>query len=206
MDINKIISDGFYLNEKKNDSDFAFLSLNIALKAYATTYKSFLDDDKGVFHFLKTKLDVEETEYPYEYVINASETIIHLHHFFELLIKAVLRNEHTLLDKNAFENELVLAKLLKNVEFLEDDLDNIPTIEFSKALRRLFVLIDNNFIDIKFHFLKDYKLFFEALNKLRNRLLHRGVFILNYHALDRLMIDFAVPLIHLISRKSYFLI
>jgi hypothetical protein len=94
MDINQIEEDGFELKNHKDDlSDFAYFSLNIALKSYSATYKSFLKEEHGVIKFLEDKKGKEHREYPHDYVSNASETIIHLHHFFELIIKEALRSD-----------------------------------------------------------------------------------------------------------------
>jgi hypothetical protein len=111
MDIAKIKKDGFFLKDHKDNlSDFAYLSLHIALKSYASTCKSFQNDQDGIIKFLATPTKNESRSYPHDYIINSSETIIHLHHFFELIIKEVLRSEHELLATNANDKVVIYAK------------------------------------------------------------------------------------------------
>ena len=129
MDINKIKSDGFELKDHNDNlSDFAYLSLNIALKSYSATYQSFLKEEDGVISFLNTQK--ENRNYPHDYVLNASETIIHLHHFFELIIKEALRS-----DPNLVPNK-------KQLNYMN----------FEKAMKELYKFIDNGSIEVQFHF------------------------------------------------------
>jgi hypothetical protein len=201
-------TEGFYLRNRLNDkiSDFAFISLEVALKAYASTYKSFVDSTEGFELILNAKntSDLKDKSYPHSYIRNFSETIIHLHHFFELIIKESLRSAHDLLATDAPDDPIILYKLLTNQPLTDEKEQSGKSIEFSVALKRVCALIKGNKLSVEYHFISDYRIFLERLNGLRNRLLHRGTFVLRYEELDLLMINYALPLINeLLLRKPF---
>jgi hypothetical protein len=209
MDIKKIKAEGFVSKNHRGEvSDFAYLSLEIAFKAYSATYKSIIEKDDTFEKLLNDKLGNEDKDklYTHEYTINCTETIIHLQHFFELMIKDSLRSEHELLATDAQEKPTLLYKLIKSKELTIEEYQHQKTVEFEKALRRLCSLIDNGLIDTQYHFINEYKEFLSELNGLRNRLLHRGIFVLRYEALDWLMIKFAVPLINELTERNAFVL
>ena len=105
-------------------------------------------------------------------------------HFTELFIKEALRKEHPLLANEASSKPVILYKLLKREPIEPSELEGINTIEFSDAFKRFIMLLDEGKIkDKKLRFVKNYKEPLERLNYLRNRMWHRGTFVLRYPAL-----------------------
>lgn len=195
-DINKIVKEGFYLNSQSQRlSGLAMLSLKIALKSYFSTYqnmKYFLHifDSSGVSE------EVINESHSKEYCEQSSEAIIHFHHFFELVCKEILRSENPLLAVDASNKHEIFDKLLKGERVTEKDQEGLKSIEFSLTIERLCELIKKrNMGSGSLDFFVNSKSFLKELNFLRNRLLHRGVYILNYTAFDNLVGKFILPLV-----------
>jgi hypothetical protein len=198
MDIKKIVSNGFSLNDlEKTISSFAFISLGTALKSYFSTYKSSK-------HFLRTDISSdfdsqieEDWQYGAEYIENYSETIIHFQHFIELICKEILREEHELLVLNVDKKHELLYKLLFKEDLPSSDLEGLRTIEFNTTLERINQLIKTGKLDTKYNFFIDpkNKQALEQLNTLRNRIWHRGTYVLRYKSLDLFVGHYILPLI-----------
>lgn len=204
-DINKIIEEGFYLNDQKRRlSGLAALSLKIALKSYFSTYQSM----KYFLHIFESK-DINEEDINWyhsdDYCEQSSEAIIHFHHFFELVSKEILRSENPLLAVDASNKHVIFDKLLKGETVTEEDYEGLKSIEFSITIERLCELIKKrNMGKGKLDFFITSKNFLKQLNVLRNRLLHRGVYILKYNAFDNLVGKFLLPLVMEILKLSQY--
>ncbi|MCU4158255.1 hypothetical protein J1N10_19940 [Carboxylicivirga sp. A043] len=186
MNINEIQNDGFYIRDTHpRVKNMAFLSLSMALKAYFETYKSM---SFRFSHLKDTSVSPEDRDYySASYIENASEAIFHLQHFLELFIKELLEKEHKLLAIDVKKKHTLLFDLIKGNTYDESLLENERHIEFSEALERIVLLIKENRIDReKYEFIVDSNTWLKSLNTLRNRIAHRGVFILRYQALDYL--------------------
>lgn len=195
-DINEIVKKGFYLNnERQRLSSLAALSLKIALKSYFSTYQSMkyflhIFDSEGVSE------EVINESHSEEYCEQSSETIIHFHHFFELVCKEILRSENPLLAVDASNKHEIFDKLLKGERVTEKDKEGLKSIEFSITIERLCELIKKrNMGSGSLDFFIPSKNLLKELNILRNRLLHRGVYILSYPAFDNLVGKFLLPLV-----------
>lgn len=205
--INDIKNDGFSFRdpEGKEVDVTAPLSLKIALKAYFSTYRSirhkissFVDPENDV---LKNSEDIGFLSYPLSYYEACTEAIVHFQHFAELLIKSFLRKEHPLLADIAAHNVVILHKLLTNERLDAEEEKGIRSIEFGESIERLHKLINAKRLGQDGHldFIKDAKSWLKTVNMLRNRLWHRGTFILHYTALDRLFGEYILPFIQVIS-------
>ncbi|WP_394897805.1 hypothetical protein [Clostridium butyricum] len=195
--IKKIVEEGFFLNEQEGRlSGLAMLSLKIALKSYFSTYESM----KYFLHYFESEHVSEEiinTIHSEEYCEQSSEAIIHFHHFFELVCKEILRSEDPLLAVDASNKHVIFHKLLKKEEVTEKEQEGLKSIEFSVTIERLCELIKKrNMGSGSLDFFVNSKDILKELNILRNRLLHRGVYILRYPAFDNLVGKFLLPLVN----------
>jgi len=143
--IDNIANDGFMIPVRDSGSPgLALLSLKIALKAYFTTYKSMkyslhlFDNNNNID---QATIDANHNTY---YCELCSETIVHFQHFIELICKDYLRAEHPLLAVDASTRPVILDKLLKNERVAPDDYENLKSLEFSTAFKRLCTLIEEN--------------------------------------------------------------
>lgn len=185
--LDDILNDGTGFDDVKDQITFlAALSLGLALKSYFATYK-FTDLDFFLFTADGKPVEVDKNKYKIGYIENYFETIIHFQHFAELVCKDFLRSDHPLLASDATHTPLVLYKLLHNQAITPDEQEKIRSLEFSDALERICQLANhNNNKDKKTHFaiFLEYRKALEKLNTLRNRLWHRGRFVLGYASFD----------------------
>lgn len=199
MDIKTLTSNGFSINDlERKISSFAFISLRTALKSYFSTYKS-------ISHFLNfiTTSDAsftkEEKDWHYnsEYIENYAETILHFQHFIELICKEILREKHELLVLNVDKKHELFYKLLFKEAVSSSDLEGLRTAEFSTTLERLCDLIRSGKLDPRYSFFRETqnKKALDTLNTLRNRIWHRGTFVLRYKALDLFIGKYILPIV-----------
>ncbi len=202
-DIEKIAQDGFILSDvNKQLTDVALLSLRTALKAYFSTYRT-MKESLFLLGREISGLSQEDNQrtldyhhYP-DYCEAYSESVIHFHHFIELTIKELLRGEHSLLATDASDKPDILYKMLKEEDISAIEHGKLKSIEFSVAERRLRVLVEKKLIPNhkQLEFIVRAKPWLDELNGLRNRLIHRGTFILRYTALDRLVGKYVLPFV-----------
>lgn len=197
-DLKEIVNDGIVLKDsaRSNDLDIAFSSLGIALESYFSTYQACKFQLSSIERGYNS-LEEEQFNYTSSYYKSCVETIIHFQHFFELSCKKILKDEHPLLSDVASTTPLVLHKLLKGGSLSGEDESSLRSIEFSEALKRLNVLIKNekipDFNNLKF--ITSHTPVLEAVNGLRNRIWHRGLFVLRYKSLDELICKHILPLV-----------
>ncbi|MBS4539661.1 hypothetical protein GOQ27_14395 [Clostridium sp. D2Q-11] len=196
MDLDELEKDTILLHIDENErmSDLAILSLRIALKSYFTTYSS-IKYRIGALKFNSEGVNL----FTYNYYEEYSKVIVYLHHFFELIIKEYLRNEDELLVIDFVRDPLILHKLIKKQEISPEEYNKIFTIEFSKSLRMLVDLVKSKSIysDGRIDFLIERKNVdaLIKLNNFRNRIVHRGSFILKYKSLDIFIGKYLLPII-----------
>jgi hypothetical protein len=196
-ELTHITRDGFRIPDRGGRLlDSGLLSLKIALKSYFATYQSM----KYSLHAFESNSNLEQDEadfqHNYRYFEACTETIIHFQHFTELFVKEALRKVHPLLVIEASSKPLILYKLLKRRPISSSELENVKTIEFSEAFERFISLLDTgNIKDRKLQFVKSYKEPLDELNVLRNRMWHRGTFILRYPTLDEYIGKYILPFV-----------
>lgn len=196
--LDEIFGNGFTLNNTISKmEDMALVSLRLALKAYCSTYQSisysFPAFKEGVLQDLSEK---SAFMHSFDYYENYIETVIHLHHFLEISLKRILRREHPLLAVEAQDKHELYFKLVKGHEIGEEEHAKINTIEFSRTLYRLRPLIETEVkIGNTQHqwLLSEYGSL-EKLNMLRNRVWHRGTYVLSYNALDMFIGKHILPI------------
>ena len=191
-------SDGFLLNEEKDQHyDVAFLSLRLALKAYFNTYKSV---SYCLSNFINSQCSIIKNDrmYSINYIEDACEAITHFQNFAELVLKDILRQKHILLaNKLDGKKKYILDILLDGKNITESEIkDNITgrSIEFSETINRIETLLENKkFEHTNYDFLLLNVKWLRKLNYLRNRISHRGIYVLRYKALDVLFTKDALP-------------
>ena len=197
--IQDIISDGFSLQKKAGHiKDLAILSLRIGLKAYFETYRSM----HMQMHLFDGSRDADTIDFHYTdvYIENFTEAILHIQHFIELVCKDFLREEHPLLAVDASKKPIILHKLLKEEKVELGDQEGLKSLEFSESFDRLIKLIKNNRIGSgKLDFLMESSEALKCLNTVRNRILHRGTFVLRYPSMDEFLGKHILPVIQRIT-------
>ena len=166
--IKDLTSDGFTLSERGDDlKDVAMVSLKIALQAFFSTYKAVKRD--FVMYKMGQQLGNPDCPFPASYSSAyceaSTEAIVHFQHFVELVFKDLLHADHTVGFRIVAEHLYALIKSKQLRNYSELDF----ILEFQQAL--------------------------DELNHLRNRIWHRGVFILRYHALDEFVGYHILPFI-----------
>ncbi len=186
-DLQKLVEDGFSLGEPASEhGDLSTTSARLALRAYAASYRA-------------VRLDIGSTDGQSpdvttpDYWDAAAETVLHLQHFAELALKDVLRDRHELLAVDTGRNHLLLDRLLHGEPLAIDDETPLRTVEAGVTLDRVLALLRGGRLGPEYAFIERHFRFISSLNNLRNRLWHRGTFILRYHALDDLVGCYALP-------------
>lgn len=197
-DLKRVTADGFIIPDRGGRLiDLSLLSLKIALKAYFSTYNNM----NYRLHIFDGKGDLKQSEidsqHTHSYFEACSESIVHFQHFTELFIKEALRKEHPLLVNEASSKPLMLYKLLKRQPITSSEQETINTIEFSDAFTRFICLLKEGKIkDTKLQSVRNYEEPLRKLNILRNRMWHRGTFVLRYPALDEYIGKYILPFVN----------
>jgi hypothetical protein len=195
-DIEKLASNGFTLLERGDRiTDIAVFSLRLALKAYFSTYQAM----KYSLHIFDGTYEdhVVDFNHSLSYCEACAEAILHFQHFAELACKDILRKDHEMLAVDASKQPTILHKLLKSDPVTQDDMERLKSIEFAETLDRLCVLIKDKRLASsgQLDFIVAARPCLDKLNHLRNRLWHRGVFILHYNALDEFVGSLVLPFV-----------
>ena len=129
------------------------------------------------------------------------ETIVHFQHFFELICKKILASEHPIFALSTTDKPLILRKLVNNIQLDQQEIDSVKSIEMSEALKRLAALLDepSSIIAQKYAFLSSHMEALGELNDLRNRILHRGRYVLSYEKFDLFIGSKILPIIQMIT-------
>ncbi|ECK9373918.1 hypothetical protein FEN82_21565 [Salmonella enterica subsp. enterica serovar Typhimurium] len=196
--LNIVVKDGFILQESNNNNelDIAFTSLKIALMSYFTTYQD-CHYYIGILEKVNNDVSEEDLNYSNSYCKSCVETIVHFQHFFELVCKKILKDEHPLLANEASKKVIALHKMLKGELLSVDEESSLRSIEFSETITRLTDLIKKERINDyqKLGFIHSNIKVLTELNVLRNRIWHRGLYILRYKALDEFVCNYILPLV-----------
>lgn len=189
---------GFVVSESVigRSTDLALVTLRRAIESYCQTAPSMMHQ---LWMFdPKRKVPDKDivTNHGLSYVEAAFETIIHFQHFAEIVAKRVLSEAHPLLpvSQTGARHHVLVFDLLKAGKPPEEDVDALPWMEFSDSLERLVALLDKKKLDAAtLSFFTEHDAALKVVNGLRNRLLHRGRFILRYDALDELVAGYLLP-------------
>lgn len=200
--ISDLTKNGFSLLKRdRTVKDISLLSLRIGLKAYFSTYQAFKHQIAAFDK--KYKIGLKEIDHCHniQYCECYAEAIIHLQHFAELACKEILRAEHPLLAIDAANKPVILHKLLKGQSVNDAVYAQLKTLEFKNTLERLCELIKNKRIGrTNLGFILQSRAALDELNKLRNRIWHRGIYILRYPALDKFIGRHILPFVEKILK------
>lgn len=200
-----IAADGFRLGDRRESlSDLALLSLRQGIRAYFSTYSVM----RYSLHLFRDGSGFDQKTIDFNHGVGywdaASETILHLQHFVELCLKRILRTEHPLLADTAASDPVVLHKLLRREALTDPEERGVRSVEFSHALMRFNRLFEAGRLDPSNQVVYDARHWMAQLNRLRNRIWHRGAFVLRYTALDRLIAGYILPFVEtMTSRPPY---
>lgn len=177
----------------------ALLSLEEGLRSYFSTYdyvrgqlECYAEDKPIKPDYLK--------KYTEEYHKLYAKIIFHFQHFFELILKDFLRKDHLLL-ADKVSNHTALYDILHPKKGQSYSVST--SIEFRETLERICALIDKrNFKNGRLAFISNNKLVLDNLNNLRNRLVHKGTFILKFNMLDEFMCGHILPIVSQLMKLS----
>jgi hypothetical protein len=195
----------FYFNDIDNDlKHVGFFSLRTAIESYLSTYKAMKNElvIEKIYAIKKANLDT--IRHSHDYCVLCFKTIIHFQHCFELFIKQILEDEHPLLVVRANTKPVIFHKLLKKDKISEEEYESLFSVEFSDALNTINELIKNKRLDDSYTFIREHSNILKSLNGFRNRMWHKGMFLLRYHALDEFICRYILPLLSLFLELPIF--
>ncbi|MCP3808591.1 hypothetical protein NLX78_15245 [Paenibacillus sp. Lou8.1] len=197
------------IKNKENVTKSALASLRIGVKSYFKTYQ--VASDKRVVKDMYIEKDhpfyedsmerialfCENTDYQEVYL----QCVFHFHHFFELLLKDILGSVHPKLaykvNLNGDNSSTILDVLLNKRPY---DLTSDNTAEFMTSLNRVISLMklegDTSSIPVISKIISDNKQTLVDLNQLRNRVWHKGVYVLRLNELDQFISQNVFPLVN----------
>lgn len=167
-------------------NDLILFSLGAAMKSFFSLHTSYINRNIYQRDYFK---EVYDYEISFVYIDLYHRGIIHFQHFFELIIKEIIRNK----DEN-----LILVK-------------NRKTIGFDRAFE---VLEEQNkkgnITGDNITILINAKKELAELNNLRNKILHRGQSVLRFHEYITFIIKYILPIIqpalnalNLVDKEKY---
>lgn len=186
---NDISRDGFTATDLDERSDLVLIAAHLAVRSYCATTHAL----RGRMHVTESSKDEEDQKTKdfglgYEYRRLAYQSIVHFQHFAELVVKQALREDHELLVVLTGKNHEHLHRLLHRDPVDSNDAQAINTIEFSEALDRCCALLKSGRLRAAgYDYILTFQSFLRTINALRNRLWHRGTYVLRYRALDELI-------------------
>jgi len=194
--LDDLIKDGFFVsdvrNNRRNNADFSLLG---SLKAYFSTA-----EDLDWYMSRKDCNNLSEQESKEllvgSYARDACNAITQFQHFFELFLKDILLEHNKLLVYDASQKPELLIKLIDNENVSDSKLENMHFIECGEAIDRIKALKKAGKLDAKYQFIAIFFELFEKLNRLRNRIAHRGAFIINPSALDEVFGRYVIPFVN----------
>lgn len=198
-----LINDGFKLSQKKYGlDDIAMISLKIAINAYFSTYHAVMYNFIAIKNPPKKweKDRQDQNNYMDAYFECYAEAITHFHHYIELKLKRILEKENPLLVIE-IKNPLTLYKLVsKQIDFENIPEKDIRALGFREILNILCALIKEEKMSSDYKFILEKREDINKLNNLRNRLVHRGMYILRYKSFDNFIGKIVLPFIDQLVR------
>lgn len=199
--LDSLVQNGFYLSDHNSRyRDFAFLSLELGLRAFCGTYEPIKTKFSNIIDASSSNFN--ETQYGLTYIERATETILHFQHFAELVCKELLRGIHPLLAHESSATAIVKAV---RGQLTDSDIPtlNLKTHQFSTNLQYIAELKKANLLSSDMVRTVDSHLqSLIKLNELRNRLWHRGTFALHYTALDQFVGFYLLPFVRAVMRSK----
>jgi len=174
----------------------AIISIRAGLRAYFSTYRIAGVSQvlsQGPSQPLKHDEIIRQESSP-DYLEVYTETVLHLHYAIELALKELLRQKHTLLaSSNLPHSAILLCRLLHKESISFKDEETLKSAEFAEALKRVITLANAKLLDGDLSIVINHKTLLEVLNTLRNKIIHRGLFVMDYSAFDLVISAHIIP-------------
>lgn len=196
-DIERIAADGFILPDRGGKlAGVEMLSLRIALRAFFSTYQHM----KYTLHLFDGTTTEDQATIDFNHTASyceaCAETIVHFQHFTELICKDMLRAIHPLLANEVPKKPTVLCKLLAGKGISQAEQAALKSVEFSEALERVCALDETMHQQrAQVSRIKIGRPWLIRINELRNRVWHRGIYLLRYPSLDELIGKYVLPFV-----------
>ncbi|HWY98135.1 MAG TPA: hypothetical protein VNY36_03520 [Bacteroidia bacterium] len=177
-----------------------FTILKSALWEYYLTVDMKIGCQGGDFAIINNQYVTLTIASDSDYMANYYSCIINFQSFLEQYIVSILEKIHPVIVKGGMNELDVLNAATWN--FDEEKLKSSNTLNFNVILKRLQFMISNEEqlpeklrIGKEYHFLSKHIEVIKLLTELRNEALHKGGKILNFYALDFLVINHVLPII-----------
>ena len=190
--------DVFLTQSNYKINPIGIISLKRAVKSFYSTYEGL-----HRHYVVRSTSDECNQYYPDSFYENYVDCIIFFQHFFEITIKDLLAHDSELL-VTTYRYKDSITPLYNLIHNIPTDTDNVNSVEFSDALDRIEALVNKIYPDGSFDFLKKYKKELRELNTLRNKVIHRGRYILNFEELDSFIGKSIFPIINEIFMHPFY--
>ena len=197
MATDQIFNEGYFLKDVSEGSinNLATFSLQNALLSYVKTADD-LDYLYSNEDLLSSSTQLKRDQYHgIGYAVDACNAIVQFQHFLELFLKDVLLTISPLMVYDPTQRTLLLLKMIKSDPITDTELEGVHFIEFSEALKRTEALLRNGTLNPCYNFLINYLDTMKQINTLRNRIAHRGAFIVRHDALDSIFGKHILPFV-----------
>lgn len=192
----------YYLLDTDYKKDAAYYSLIIGLTEYFDTYHPNTLNNHGD---AKNKTEINNKyENGSDYTKNVINIFIHLQHFLELQVKKELESINLLMSSR-IKDPIILEKVLNNKSLSDEEIAKCYSVEMSDAVNRLCRLVKNGLLTTpSSKVLSDNRSTIEFVTDMRNRIMHRGKYIMKYCELDQVMSQHVLVLFkELLSLPNY---
>lgn len=194
MQLDSIVKDGYFYQVSSTDkaNNIAKLCLLSCLEAFCRTADD-LEPFYGNPDCDNTDQNVVDALYPRTYAKDSCDAILKFQMFIELFLKDILMEIDPMLVYDANRMPTVLYKLIRKESVCDADLEKTKLIECSDAIDRFQELFRNGHVSTQYQFVYDNVDLLRKLNTLRNRIVHRGAFILRPTAFNELFGAYIIP-------------
>ena len=195
-------SSNYYLLDNNYKKDAAYYSLIIGLTEYFDTYhpdKLNNNDDAQNITEINNKYENGS-----DYTKNVINIFIHLQHFLELQVKKEL-DSINLLMSSRINDPIILEKVLNNKNLSDEEIAKCYSVEMSDAIKRLCDLVKEGVLTTpSSKVLSANRPTIDFVTYMRNKIMHRGKYILKYCELDLVMSQHVLVLFkELLSLPNY---
>ncbi len=189
----ELCDDGFKIEERRNINTLALNSLRVAVKSYFSTYQAISLNAIDIFN---DNCEDGRRLYNKSYMEMYSETIVHFQHFFELVLKDILREQNELLALRVEDKPELFIELALGNDIDSQIIEKQKTVEFGTAFERVKALIKKDeYSQYSFLGERDNSEALVQLNIMRNKIWHRGSYVLRYTTLDLYIGRYVLPIV-----------
>lgn len=200
--LDDIIKDGYLIKDVRPDAkdSVADFSLQSSLRAYCQSALA-IDSKLRHVNFVLDHTNEQNKEWGYQYATNACDAIIHFQHFIELYIKGLLLKDSPLLVYRVKNKSDLFYKLVHN-QLQPQEYESLNYIECAEAIDTIRAINKVEGQNSRYNYLKNHLNLVDKINTIRNRILHRGAFVIHPYALDELFCGYILPLVYEIQNND----